>query len=199
MLLPTRALHHLGIRRRTLLESYIGLGQGNDSIYIEWLYPHSQGVFGGKGKDTIDLTGIKGADNTINGNGADKLVIGTAVLTDAVIGAGKGTDSIFFETGAVVTGSVAGGGLNDTISFAGGTTGAVAIFGDANGVTTAGTGTGGAADGDDLIGSTTSELGSVPSTVVVVLRTITINSVPVVSGWWQLLTPSSLTPMAVLT
>ena len=152
----------LGSGARTLLESYIGLGQGNDSIYIGSGSTLTRSdVFGGKGKDTIDLTGIKGADNTINGgNGADKLVIGTAVLTDAVIGAGKGTDSIFFETGAVVTGSVAGGGLNDTISFAGGTTGAVAIFGDANGVTTAGTGTGGAADGDDLIGSTTSELGS---------------------------------------
>jgi len=163
---------------RTVYESFVGLGQGNDSIYIGSGSTLTRtDVFGGKGKDTIDLTGVIGATNTINGgNGADKLVIGTGALTDAKIGAGKGTDSIFFETGAVITGSVAGGGLNDTISFAGGIAGAVKIYGDANGVTTEGTGTGGAADGADLIGSTTSEAGSASIYGGGGNDTITINS-----------------------
>ena len=47
---------------------------------------------------------------------------------------------------ALTAGSVAGGGLADTIRIIGAYGGGT-IFGDANGVTTAGTGTGGAADG----------------------------------------------------
>jgi hypothetical protein len=163
---------------RTVVNSYIGLGQGNDSIYIgSGSTLTSTDIFGGMNKDTIDLTGLGGSTNTINGGeGSDRLIIGTGALVTAKIGAGKGTDSIFFETGAVVTGSVAGGGLNDTISFAGGIAGAVRIYGDANGVTTVGTGTGGGADGADLIGSTTSEAGSASIYGGGGADTITVNS-----------------------
>ena len=146
---------------RTIADSYIGLGQGNDSIrFGSATTLTSSDIFGGKGKDTIALAGVAGASSTINGGeGADILnFAGAGALTTAKIGAGRGGDSINFGTGALstITGSVAGGGLNDTITFAGGLA-AVEIFGDANGVTTVGTGTDGAADGADLIGSLTSD------------------------------------------
>ena len=90
--------------------------------------------------------------------GSDLLNLNSATLTTAKIGAGKGTDSIAFGTANnALTGSVAGGGLNDTISITALTNGsALTIFGDADGVTTAGTGTGGGADGADVIGNTAS-------------------------------------------
>ena len=145
---------------RTINQSYVGLGQGNDSIIFGATNVlGASDVFGGKGKDTIVLSSVDGADSTINGgNGADLLNLNSATLTNAKIGAGKGSDSIAFGTANnALTGSVAGGGLNDTISITALTNGsALTIFGDANGVTTVGTGTDGGADGADVIGNTAS-------------------------------------------
>ena len=144
---------------RTINQSYVGLGQGNDSIIFGATNVlGASDVFGGKGKDNV-LSSVDGADSTINGgNGADLLNLNSATLTNAKIGAGKGSDSIAFGTANnALTGSVAGGGLNDTISITALTNGsALTIFGDANGVTTVGTGTDGGADGADVIGNTAS-------------------------------------------
>lgn len=146
----------------TIVNSYIGLGQGNDSVAFASSTSFAAGdLFGGKGKDTLALGNLTGASSTINGgNGADLITTGASTLTSAKIGAGKGTDSINIGTG-VITGSIAGGGLADTITIGTGSQAkAITIFGDANGVTTKGTGTEGGADGADVIGATTAVAGA---------------------------------------
>ena len=57
---------------RTINQSYVGLGQGNDSIIFGATNVLGvSDVFGGKGK-TPSLRSVDGADSTINGgNGAD--------------------------------------------------------------------------------------------------------------------------------
>lgn len=144
---------------RTISQSYVGLGQGNDSIRFGTGASFIiSDVFGGKGKDTIDVTGLTGASSTVNGGqGSDLLILDAATLTSAKIGAGAGTDSIALGT-STITGSIAGGGLADTISISAIGSG-LTIYGDANGITSAGTGTEGSADGADLIGSITADVG----------------------------------------
>ena len=110
----TQSCFNTAAALRTINQSYVGLGQGNDSIIFGATNVlGASDVFGGKGKDTIVLASVDGANSTINGgNGADLLNLNSATLTTAKIGAGKGTDSIAFGTANnALTGSVAGGGL----------------------------------------------------------------------------------------
>ena len=148
---------------RTIVNSYVGLGQGNDTVDFGGgtVTFTTSDLFAGKGKDTLTIASTTSAtSSTLNGGqGADLIDLsGSGALTSMKIGAGKGADSIAMNNG--ISGSVAGGALNDTISLGATALGAVTIFGDANGVTTAGTGTGSAADGADLIGSTTATAGA---------------------------------------
>ncbi len=142
----------------TFINAGVGLGQGDDLLSdggntAENLV--SSTIFGGKGKDTIRLGGANTGSSSViqGGNGADRIFM-TAVNAMAVsnlVAGGRGTDSISF--GGVI-GSIAGGGLNDTIGFAGNTfASGNAVYGDGVGVITVGTGTEGAADGADVIGN----------------------------------------------
>jgi Ca2+-binding RTX toxin-like protein len=146
------------------LNSTIGGGSGNDSIAFTAGNVTNSLVFGGDGADTVTLAGAGTVTLTTiqSGDGHDR-ILGTALdgSNSLVIAAGAGFDSIVLGTAAVVA-SVAGGGLNDTISFGGDFFGGQ-VFGDGIGVTTEGTGTGGGADGNDLIGSTASEILSAAS------------------------------------
>ena len=135
----------------SIINSTLGAGAGNDTITLSSASVTTSFVNSGDGADTINLSGTTFASSTLQaGKGQDRIVVGSAVFdSTSFVGLGEGTDSITF-TAAFGAGTLAGGGLADTITF-GGTIGAVAVYGDADGVTTEGTGTGGAADGADKI------------------------------------------------
>ena len=151
------------INSASIINSTIGAGEGNDSINLSSAVLTTTLVNGGKGADTISLTATQFASATLQaGQGQDR-VFASGLASDATsyIGLGAGTDSI--NLGAVL-GTVAGGGLADTISVVGGALAGAVIFGDSNGVTTEGSGTGGSVDGADRISLTAA--GSVSATTV---------------------------------
>ncbi|GCE64745.1 calcium-binding protein [cyanobiont of Ornithocercus magnificus] len=162
----------LGTATRTVINSFFGLGSGDDSIHAPATTLFDSQIYGAKGKDTIAIGAEQIlADVNINaGLGADLITFeGGASVTNTYIGAGKGADSIHLGTASFIAASIAGGGLSDTITIEPSTNyyedkfargGGVKIYGDAFGVTTAGTGLGGGADGADIIGGSAQDFGN---------------------------------------
>ena len=138
----------------TVLETEIGLGKGNDTFQDTGAFADavtSTFVFGGTGKDSISLGGANTGTNTTvqGGAGADRIFFtGANAMSSSYLMGGKGTDAISM-VGTI--GTVAGGGLADTITLGAALTRSSVVYGDALGVKTKGTGTGGAADGADVI------------------------------------------------
>lgn len=141
-----------------VLNAFVGGGQNSDSLTLAGGLVNAT-VEGGKGADTITLSGLISL-SSINASDGHDVIFATGISTAAsnvFVGAGKGFDSI--NLGSGLGGSVAGGGLNDTIRVLGELAGGV-IYGDALGVTTLGTSTGSGADGNDLITLTAAGFGA---------------------------------------
>lgn len=136
--------------------SFVGAGQGSDSIAVTAGAISNTTVFGGKGSDTINFNGT-GAHSfaTLNAErGNDRVnLTGTNTFANSTIGLGKGFDSLNMGTG-LNGGTIAGGSLDDTISFAANLSASGVIYGDAQGEKTGTSGSGNATDGADLIGTT---------------------------------------------
>ena len=134
------------------LNATIGAGADNDLLSLTGSTFTTSVINGGKGADTFALATTTLVASTLQGGEGQDRIVATALTSDfsSFISAGKGTDSIVLGGG---TATVAGGGLEDTITYVT-AAGAAVIFGDAVDVTTEGTGTDGAADGADLISMT---------------------------------------------
>jgi hypothetical protein len=131
-----------------VINTFVGLGQGSDSLaLIGSSTVTNSTVFGGKGADTITVSAQIATISTIQASDGHDLILATAFTGSTVLAGGKGADSITLGTAG---GTINGGGLADTISFAGIYQGGL-VYGDANGTKKVGTGTGGAADGNDSI------------------------------------------------
>ena len=131
-----------------VINSFVGTGQGNDTIaLIAGNTLTNTTIFGGANADTITVSAAALTLTTIQASDGHDQILATALTGSTVLAAGKGFDSIAMGTAG---GTIAGGGLNDTISYAGIYQGGK-IYGDSLGTTSEGTGTGGAADGEDSI------------------------------------------------
>ena len=152
------------------VNSFIGAGQGGDTIVFEDNSNQTNTtVFGGKGADTLRIDGAGTyAQTTIQASdGHDKLRVTAAAVfnTNSVLAMGKGADSLYIAANAAFV-TVAGGGLDDTITMlSGAALQRGIIFGDGIGAVTASDKTGGAADGNDRLDLTGATFASAVSVI----------------------------------
>lgn len=148
--------------------AFVGAGQGADSVAVTNNNNQTNStIFGGKGADTINLRGTGTFSNTTiqASDGHDRInITAAAVFTNGgTIAMGKGSDSLNIAAAAAFV-TVAGGGLDDTITATAAIQRGI-LFGDGIGAVTASGKTGGAADGNDLFQLTGGSLASSVSVI----------------------------------